>query len=312
MLKKYSQDHPNHLIVDAGNLLFPTRVNQQKMSAAKLKADAIARVLLDKQKVISSIGYNDLIGGISFLQQLEQKYALNFLSANLTDNNKTLLFSPYVRRQVGELSIGIIGLTGNQVPNALKGAVRIAPWQETLPRTLDELAQTTDMIILLSSYSAQENQHIAETFGPIRVIIQAGSPKGNINPWVTHNTLLCQTADRGKYQGALSLHWKEKGKWAIKSNTGAQLKKIEKQLQQVESRLDQLNQKKKSEPQHEQKIHKLRQLEQQLLVKRDTLVQKINNPNTAGPTYQNRFIALTPRMENDPETLQLLQDVGAL
>jgi len=312
VLKKYSLRHPNHLMVDAGNLFFPTRVSQKKMATAKLRADIIARILLARQKVIFNIGYNDLVGGISFLQQLQQKYALNFLSANLTDKDKTLLFTPYVRQQVGSLSIAVIGLTGKQVPNSLKGEVRIAPWQKTLPPALDELGQTTDIIILLSSYSPQENQQITQTFDQIRVIIQAGRPKGNKIPRVIHNALLCQTTDRGQYQGVLTLNWGEQGKWAVKSNTKAQLKKIEQHLQQVASRLKQLEQITDQGPQHEQKVNKLRRLKEHLQIKRDKLAHQVNHPNTTGPTYQNHFIALTPGMDDDPETLQLLKDAGVL
>lgn len=312
VLKKYSLRQPNHLMVDAGNLFFAPRVSQKKMAKAKLRADIIARVLLARQKVLFNIGYNDLVGGISFLQQLQQKYALNFLSANLTDKDKTLLFSPYVRHQVGSLSIAVIGLTGKQVPSSLKGEVHIAPWQETLPPILDELGQKTDMIILLSSYSPQENQQIAQAFDQIRVIIQAGRPKGNKDPLVIHNALLCQTTDRGQYQGVLTLNWSEKGKWTVKSNTITQLKKVENHLQQVSSRLKQLEQITDQEPQHEQKVNKLRQLEQHLQIKRDTLTHQVNHPNTTGPTYQNHFIALSPRVADDPETLQLLKDAGVL
>ncbi len=310
VLKKYTLDQQHHLVVDAGNLLFSSLLTPQKMTTAKKKADAIASVLLDKQKMIFSIGYNDLLGGIPFLKQLEQKYHQQFLSANLKGSDNTMLFTPYTQRQAEHLSLGLIGLTGNRIPNALQDEVHVIPWQQALPPILTELEQKTDIIVLLSNYSAKENQRIAQAFDQIRIIFQAGTPRGNMNPQRVNNTLICQATDRGKYQGVFSFNWVNKGNWKVKNSTAAQLKKTNKQLQQVSQRVEQLEQ--GSGAQQKQKIKGLRKLARQLHAQKEALTRQLNNPDATGPTYQNHFIALTPRMHDDPETLELLKTAGVL
>jgi len=59
-----------------------------------------------------AVGRNDLAAGLSFLQNQAERAQFTWLSANLVrKSNKKPLFSASLIRQVGSLSIGIIGLT---------------------------------------------------------------------------------------------------------------------------------------------------------------------------------------------------------
>ncbi len=180
------------------------------------------------------IADKDLAGGIELLKEIQQQQQLNWLSMNLVDSEtKKPIFATSVNSKVGETEIGILGITDEQAgQKSNPTGYTILPWQETLPSAVAAISSTTDMVILLSSYSAKINKEIAQAVEGIDLILASGHSPSNKIPYLVGNTLVAQTASQGKYVGVMNIIWKESGQWG---HNFSDLKRAE------QNRLDRLN-----------------------------------------------------------------------
>lgn len=287
MLDALTENREDALVVDSGNLFF--RPGTAPVSTKeKSSAEHIARDFLADKRGVAAVGSGDLRAGTDYLHGLATDYALVLLSANLYRSATTQpVFPPFITRQAGPLTAALIGLTGTLPANRINRDLLLRSWQDTLPQTLSRLPENVDVVIVLSNLAPHENVNIAKKFRQIHIIVQSGGTPGNIPPFFVNNTLICQTADRGRYQGVLDMQWDASGKWSLHAQQEELGRKVERQLVltkrkiAVEAGRQQLN------PALEQR--KL-QLENAL----DTLEQQlVNRDSLAGWTYHNRFIALS-------------------
>jgi len=173
----------------------------------------------------------DLAAGIEFVEQLQDAYGIPFVSSNLL-RKKTgqRIFEPYIIRQIGDIKVAIVGLTSvgpDPEANPLIPEVSTLPWQDALSMTLGEIGGAVDMIILLSSFPEQINTEIAHQFKQINIILQSGGSAVNLPPRLAENTLIAQTAGRGKYLGKITVNWTAGGKWLRQDSVDQEPRKRE-------------------------------------------------------------------------------------
>lgn len=199
-----------HLIVDSGNLLFKHRTVHPKTQPEMLTAGTI-------QQAYKTMGYDavavsgaDLAAGATFFENSE-KINFPWISANIFDTSGKLLFKPFIIKKIGEISVGIVGLTGPG--KYINEAVTVSDWKEPLHLQLRNLIPKTDMIILLSNIPSSQTGIIVEKFPEVDLIFTADRNRGNLAPYIAGNALITQIQGRGKYLGKLAIQYHPEGKW---------------------------------------------------------------------------------------------------
>jgi len=223
------------LILDSGALFFKQpRLAPYQKEVSLLTAHSIARIMQAMGTTAVGIAPHDLAAGIPFLQALSKKNDLPLLSMNLApqQGDKKPFFSPYLLTKAGETRIAVLGLSGGRLPNQAHEEYRLLDWRTVLPDNLKAVEKQADLIILLSSLPPKENKEIAQRFRKIHIILQAEFSGGNHPPLLINNTLLCNTAPKGKYQGLLRIHWNKSQTWGTASPN---------QLKREQDRLDRIS-----------------------------------------------------------------------
>ena len=197
--------------MDSGNLLFKRRTTQSKTKPEMLTAETI-------QQAFNSMGYDavavsesDLAAGMLLFENSE-KIKFPWISANIFDASGKLLFKPFIIKKIGEIRVGIIGLTGSGTPG--KGSIIINGWAESLRLQLRDLISRTDMIVLLSNLTLSQNSAVVKAFPEVDLILTADKSRGNQPAHIAGNALMAQTQSRGKYLGKLSLQYHPEKKWS--------------------------------------------------------------------------------------------------
>jgi len=241
------------------------------------------------------------------LQQLAKENDLTLLSMNLYSKQKNVpVFSPYLLTQAGELQVAILGLTGPLSINQKRQGYNTRSWQETMANTLQQVEKKADLTILLSSLPKQSNEEIARKFNNIHLIVQSGQGSNNQVPVNINNTLLCQTASRGKYLGHLQIDWNDSKTWG--NDTPDQLQKEYNRLDRINWQIGRM-QKRVSKPELDNNAQF-----QQLLTEKNTTERSIRElkkskekVGQSSCSYKNTFIALKTSLPED-KTIKAIVD----
>ncbi|MDK9708888.1 MAG: multiheme c-type cytochrome [Desulforhopalus sp.] len=197
------------ILLDAGNVLFkqPVIARSQEL----LTASGMMNIYQQMGYDAVAVGPHDVAAGIAFLKTGQ---ARNFpwLSANLTDKDHAPIFPGNRILQRGAMRIGVIGLTG-PLPKTSRETL-VADWRKVLPEHLAQVAKQCQLIIVLSSLSAEDNAEITRQYPQINLLITADLRQGNIDPQLDNKTLITQTMGQGKYLGMLNLDWIPGSSWA--------------------------------------------------------------------------------------------------
>ncbi len=251
-----------------------------------------------------AVGTKDLAAGLEFLKEIENDYSVNFLSANLINTvNKSPLFKPYKKVSINGITAAVIGLTGLPAQN-LKQDATILHWHQILPDVLTELSKSVEMIILLSNFSASENRKIAEEHPSVHLIFQSGNTASNRNPQLVNNSLICQTNNRGQYQGIIDIQWNNTGKWRY--DVTRKLKKQKKRQKKVIMKITELEKVPQLNEAQLERLNSLKKYHSQLTKDLNELQAK-QQETASGAKYSNRFIALSGNVANDVETSKLMK-----
>lgn len=226
--------NPPSIVVDGGAAFFKHPVlTEREKEAAKRNAEGIAEAIGHMNIKAMGIAPYDLALGPQFLKQLAEANGLPLLSMNLfPETGDEPLFTPYLITRVGTLEVAILGLTGKLPDNMHPLGFHRIPWQNILNKYLSQVEPKADMIILLSSEDKKTNEQIAQKFKNIHIIVQSGQHENSQPPLNINNTLLCQTAGRGKYLGRLEIEWNETKTWKQKGP---------RKLQKEQNHLDRIN-----------------------------------------------------------------------
>jgi len=290
------------LALDAGCLLF----KREQLAPGRQDVDKItARAIIDAYNIMGyaaiAVGPRDLAAGMDFLQEIRKRANFPLLSANIVrKSNRQPIFKQATTSKVGNLKIGIIGLTGKGSidPLHLADKAIILSWQETLPEQIERIKKHSDLIILLSSLTPQENKQIAAEY-PVHLIIQSGPRTSNINPISANNTLICQTASQGKYLGSMKIAWSASKQWQSGITTEIENMKLE--LERVNNQLRMHPNNVTLAARKEQLTIRLQQMK---------IEQADRNRRHGKPaTYQNTFIAVDASLPDQPEVKKIVQEM---
>ena len=174
--KKVRNEKLPALLVDGGNLLFKKdTINPSQREQVSITAHGIV-------KSYEAIGYQgvgvaaqDLALGLDFLKNIAAQSNFPWLSANLYNNSTSIpIFTPSTIIEVGEIKVGLIGLTGNtDILITESDDASVKSWQTVLPDIVADLSAKTDMLVLLSNLTTADNKEIAKLYD-IHIILQSG------------------------------------------------------------------------------------------------------------------------------------------
>ncbi|MGW8158210.1 MAG: hypothetical protein ACWGKN_06770 [Desulfoprunum sp.] len=297
------------VILDAGNLLF-------KPKAAPVTVDEkiTAAGIMDIQQLMAidavAVGPHDLAAGIDFLLASRRR-GFPWLSANIVDRNRSPLFAPSLMITRSGLDIGIIGLTGSGA--SLPQGTHLADWREVLPRQLQRLDRSPDMVIILSSLSASENVEMIKQHPEIDILITADHIQGNIAPKITGRTLMTQTQSQGKFLGQLVVDWLPGHPWA--HDQSQHQIRLRQRLENIDRRLLHLGQEQRQNRSGNSDSEYVRRLGQE---REDIMRQlggilaqqeKMKTGEIAASRYTHAFIGLNSNLQSDPRVSEKISRI---
>ena len=197
--------NPNVLVLDSGGILpgsvyasiFKGKVNIELMNAMGYTALAL--------------GHHEFDYGMDNLFMLDDMADFPFLSVNVLEKNKARTeFTPYIITNIAGAKIVIIGLTTpdqNLFNRKVAEQIDLLPPEQILSDILRDkkLAETNDIVILLSYLGFERNLVIAESFPEINIILSGYGDTTTVMPYVTPSTYIVQPGKNGNYVGKIDL-----------------------------------------------------------------------------------------------------------
>jgi 2',3'-cyclic-nucleotide 2'-phosphodiesterase (5'-nucleotidase family) len=298
-----------YLFVDSGALLFKKTTfhsNPHAQKADSITARGIAAVMELMDCKAAGIAPQDLAGGIDRLKKFQKEQNLNWVSANLVDQeSKKPVFSTLIKTQAGSTKVAILGLTDDGYQPGDKNSYTLLSWKDVLPEYLARAKEEADMVILLSSYPEPINRDIAQTFDGIDVILQSGHASANQAPLKIKNTLLARVSARGKYLGMMRVHWTETGKWG--QDLAKKIRKEQNKLDRISWQIGRMEKKKpvnelKTIPRYTALVADKEKSQQQI-----QMLQKEKDAGANDPcSFTNQFIGLKTSTPEDKEVQAIL------
>lgn len=211
-LNEFRKTHENMVVVDSGDLLNEHyEIKTSFVSSARLKGDIIAKAYKNLGIDAINVGELDLMLGLDYLRDLEKKYDIPFVSANLVGEKKQLLFKPYVIKDMGNIKVGIIGIIGNttDVTSKMKdlpdAGISVLNPQETIEKFVAEIRDKVDFVILMTHQHIGRNWVYARKIDGIDVIVGGHHKQKLKTPYNANNTFIVQAGEKGQYQGMLEV-----------------------------------------------------------------------------------------------------------
>ena len=291
----------NPLILDAGDMFFSKTNILNNIKSEKFRCSTM---LQGYEKIgcdALNIGKYELLAGVSFLKQMEEKYkSIPFVSANIKyKDTGELLFRPYIIEERDGLKIGVIGLS-NMVPDTMTNIVAV-DYIKTGNTFIKNLKNQVDLIILLVNTDRNSQSSLTKNFDEADFIFTSGSthrtsasmPQKPDGPYVYAN------GKQGKYLTVIDLD--------IKNNKDpiSDLSSKEQKVRQLTNRLKRLQKKDPSKKLEDiysgqDNILNLIKRYRSELETAKTIVEKAKN--------KMRFssLALNKKINDDPEILAMV------
>ncbi|MEN8134766.1 MAG: UshA-like (seleno)protein [Thermodesulfobacteriota bacterium] len=302
------------LILDGGSLLFKSKSLTKKLeNQARITAKGIV-------KTYNLIGYDavgvssqDLAAGLNFLLQTKKNSKFDWLSANIINkSNGKPLFKPTISRTIGNIKIGVVGLTNPLPANSklLNKDTEIKPWRDTMPAIINGLSKDHDFIVLLTSLPAKECREIAKIYPAINLIIRAKNSDASQLPTnLTETTAMVSTGKKGKYIGMMNVKWYPGSTWQAPNHELLAGKKEER---------DRLNRQLALQKNRSAQNYYYQKIQSRLKVidKTIELMEQEGEPATKNATpkssYQNRFMAMEISLPDHAAVLEIVEETKRL
>ncbi len=168
--------NPNLLVLDLGKIVG--------------KKDRLSKLEVYKNlEILGALGYaaigvclSDLRFGRIFWEEVRHRSPLPFLSANLVYRGEEgSLFKSFIVEHVGNLKIGIIGITGRSgFISAAMDSIICSDWVlldpfETVRDVIEFIEQEVDLIIVISNLSGQANKSLIERVERIDLLMSSAA-----------------------------------------------------------------------------------------------------------------------------------------
>lgn len=195
----------NVLLLDAGDLIGDT------MLADLTKGESLITALNHLKYDALTFGNHEPDFGTAVLRERMAQADFPFVAANLVDRKSGSLFAaPYIIRNVGGISVGILGLAYPKTPlTTAKENVAEVEFQDPLPavtRYLPELREAgAEIVIVLSHLGLGGDQRLAEAVPGIDVIVGGHSHNRMAKAEQIGKTLIIQAGAHGSDLGRLDL-----------------------------------------------------------------------------------------------------------
>ncbi len=301
------------LAVDAGNLLFKNALSETNEvdATALIVAHGIVRAYQAMSYDAVCPSSSDLSAGPAFFQQSTDN-SFPWISANVYNQKGKLIFQPHIIKNLGELTVGIIGLTGND-GHSIDG-FSVGDWRKALENEANLLEKRCDILVVLSSLTTHENREIQENFKRIDIIVAADARGANISSQTPQTSLLIQSGGRGKYLGKLDLIGYGEGKW-LPAASLAQLDQMKNRREAIDQQLMRLNQLEEQQNNTNsgisQKIDRLHTYRQTLIEQQTRLTKELSEDRgLSSKSFQSRFLPVTPISSTDDIEI-IVRDIKA-
>jgi 2',3'-cyclic-nucleotide 2'-phosphodiesterase (5'-nucleotidase family) len=195
------------LLLDAGNALWSRQVLAQQTNG---------KVIIEGMNLLGYdamlLGDLDLQLGAEVIRQRIAEAKFPVLSANvLLASNHELLARPYVVVEKGGRKVGIIGLTSDFGQLTLTPAGEqyvLLKAEDELRKYASELAQQTDILIVLSNMGYDEDTRLSSAVPGIDLIVGGRSRLRLEQGWRNEGsgTVVVQAGEEGKCIGRCELH----------------------------------------------------------------------------------------------------------
>ncbi len=259
-----------------------------------------------------AVGTYDLAAGIAFLQDQAARADFAWLSANLVRKSDLKpLFPASLIRRVGNLSVGVIGLTEYDGSDrfAENEDALLLPWQKVLPDIVADLTARCDLIILLANNPLKQNRMIAESFPDVHIIIQSSPRSDNVEPLMYNKCLIAQTGKQGKFLGWMQISWQKSKTWG-RQGTVKELATKKQELDGINGRISRLERREPSEelPANAGYQNMLAAREKLLseIIFLENELQALKESGQAPSTFENHFVTLDVSLPDQPEVKKIV------
>jgi 5'-nucleotidase len=208
LIKEAKEANPNTLVLDAGDTLHGMPIVNIS------KGENAIKVLEAAGYDYMTLGNHDFNYGKERLFELRDMSQVGMLSANIVDENGEYIFTPYVIEEVGDVKVGIYGLSTPDTviltnPNNVVGLVFKDPI-EVSKEMVEELEDKTDVIIALAHLGLDESstltsKALAQEVEGIDLIIDGHSHSMLEGGQLENNTLIVQTKNYGQNLGYIDI-----------------------------------------------------------------------------------------------------------
>ena len=157
-------------------------------------------------------GERELFVGMTNLLKLTEAIGAEIVSANITDKNGKLLFKDHVVKQMGNIKVGITGVTSKTVFQSAPSGENKGEQDfgfndafESLKPVVAKLQKETDAVVVLGHVGPGDARRIAEEVPGIDVIVVGHNPGYMYSPDRVGDVLLVRNGTRGQYAAKLTL-----------------------------------------------------------------------------------------------------------
>lgn len=191
------------LFMDAGDTI------QGSAAAAWTEGKAVVAPVNTLKLDLGIPGNWEVVYGAKVLEERAGEFRHPLIAANLRDaESKTLVFPPYLVKEVGGVRIGVIGFTDPDVPErqppsyskglAFDGA-------EVLPPLIDELRrkEKVDVVVLLTHVGLPKSIRLAETLKGVDFVLSGDTHERTYEPIVRGDTWVVEPGSFGSFLGRL-------------------------------------------------------------------------------------------------------------
>jgi hypothetical protein len=247
-LNEYRKTQKNLIVVDSGDLLNEHyQIKESFMSSARLKAELIAKICKGIGIDAVNVGELELALGLDYIKDLQKKYDIPFVSANIVDDKNKLLFDPYVIKEVDGLKVGIIGIMGTTSDVAKKmkeiaGSLTVLDPIKTTEARVAELKGKVDYLIVMTHQHIGRNWIIARKIEGVDLVVGGHHKQKLKTPYHANNTYIVQSGEKGQHQGMFEVEIAPDGTKTVTSTLAPMSDKIADDPD-VKAMIDQYNQK---------------------------------------------------------------------
>ncbi len=189
------EENENVLVLDAGDI----NTGRPESNFYETAPDIIGYNYIGYDAM--TLGNHEFDKPLSVLSQQEQMASFPFLSANVRLPDGSLLAEPYIIKKVGNMRVGIFGLTTTETPivtsPSITGDLIFEDEVETARRMVAELTPQADVIIALVHLGLYDNENLgsrrlAKNVSGIDLIIDGHSHTQMKEPVVVNGTPIVQ------------------------------------------------------------------------------------------------------------------------